>query len=450
MRTVKDINAYRINTKTEAERKKYKNRYRHKVPIGRNLDGSVKYKVIYADTAGELKNAVNLFIDEICANDGEDAVVSSSLINDINDWLYTIKIDSVQRNSFDRIEGIYKNQIFPVLNSIPHEKTAEITDKDISTIISSVSTQGYSYSTIKKVYRFFTAFFRDMLLARKIRHNPMDTVKLPNLEAIHTRQAEARKKRQEAKEKVESDEPLTAEETSLLNSSLRMEDKTMTIFTPEEIAKMKNVIENGYSYDYKTRNNNDAKGGIHHIVQGEYFLFMILTGIRKGEAQALQYSDIDFEKKTARIGKTTRVEKKRDSKTGKELGGSETVIGSPKSAKSNRVIPLSEQATDLIRALKAREPEGYDGFIAHGKDGKPLAESAFRRRFNTLLKYAGVEHKGMHTTRHTNATMLSEASSGDFKLVSEQLGHASVAFTEQTYVHTTEHYKETIMNKIKI
>ncbi|MCR5783133.1 MAG: tyrosine-type recombinase/integrase, partial [Clostridia bacterium] len=63
--------------------------------------------------------------------------------------------------------------------------------------------------------------------------------------------------------------------------------------------------------------------------QAKYFLFILNTGIRRGEACALKYSDIDFEKRTAAIQRNITTAKKRD-KTGRATGGIYSVEGTPK------------------------------------------------------------------------------------------------------------------------
>lgn len=87
------------------------------------------------------------------------------------------------------------------------------------------------------------------------------------------------------------------------------------------------------------------------------------------------------------------------------------------------------------------EPSGYCGYIAN-EGGKPICESAMRKRFDNLLRQAGVEHCGIHSLRHTFASKLYELTRGDSKLVSELIRHSSVSFTEEIYIHLKDKYKQ--------
>lgn len=113
------------------------------------------------------------------------------------------------------------------------------------------------------------------------------------------------------------------------------------------------------------------------------------------------------------------------------------------------VIPVGELAIQILRDMLAEETEGYNGYIAND-GGKPLVESAFRRRFNSLLKQAHVEHCGHHTLRHTFASKLFAATNGNAKLVSELVRHSSVSFTEDIYIHLIEHTKANVLEVFSI
>lgn len=67
--------------------------------------------------------------------------------------------------------------------------------------------------------------------------------------------------------------------------------------TDEEIARMRDVAYNGYFLRWTTRTGKQAQSGPWFLKQAKYFLFILNTGLRKGEATALKYSDIDFEQK---------------------------------------------------------------------------------------------------------------------------------------------------------
>lgn len=70
-------------------------------------------------------------------------------------------------------------------------------------------------------------------------------------------------------------------------------------------------------------------------------------------------------------------------------------------------------------------------------DGRPLDPDAFGRAFRDARDAAGLADVRLHDLRHAFATM-QIAEGTDARLVSDLLGHATVAFTLQTYVHPDE------------
>ena len=85
--------------------------------------------------------------------------------------------------------------------------------------------------------------------------------------------------------------------------------------------------------------------------------------------------------------------------------------------------------------------EGYDGYIANA-DGKPLNDANFRRRFDSLLSHAEVQHCGLHALRHTFASSYYEYTNGNRKLVADYLGHSISNLTERVYVTTSSRFME--------
>ncbi len=85
-----------------------------------------------------------------------------------------------------------------------------------------------------------------------------------------------------------------------------------------------------------------------------------------------------------------------------------------------------EQAGDLWRE---------NGLIFASESGSPLSrQHVTAHRFKPLLKRAGLPEIRFHDLRHTCATLLLSKNVNP-KVVSEMLGHASIAITLDTYSH---------------
>ncbi len=159
-----------------------------------------------------------------------------------------------------------------------------------------------------------------------------------------------------------------------------------------------------------------------------YTLFLLLarTGLRIGEALALQWGDIDFNKRF--------IEVKRSVVRG--------LITTPKNSKSRRV----DMSLQLAEQMKAHELESKKKgfaiglgdapeFIFTNKQGRAVDKDNWRRRvFYKALKKTGIRRIRIHDLRHTYATL--RISKGDnIADVSKQMGHHSVKLTMDVYYH---------------
>jgi integrase len=153
-------------------------------------------------------------------------------------------------------------------------------------------------------------------------------------------------------------------------------------------------------------------------------LALARTGMRLGEAQALQWDDVDFE------GKEIRVER------ALSAGRIET----PKSG-HGRTVDMSDQ---LAKALFRLQLERKTAALKHGWEEMPLwvfcneagtfvDGSKVRKVFRRALKRAGLAlHFTPHCLRHTFASLLLQQGESP-QYVQRQLGHSSITLTVDLY-----------------
>jgi len=423
---------------------KYGDQFRARVRIGRDtVTQKYTYRAFYGSNELDVKVKVRDFIEGQLQGQDEQKTHDELLTTDIEKWLYSEKYGTVKAGSFDRLEQIYLNQIKPYIEGI---KTKNVRADLCKMVMQKNLAKGYSYSTLVKIYRLLNMFFDARVLDGSLAVSPMNTVKCYTKDFVRTNQANIRGEREKAIAKRDTGADLTAEEEGLAFSKLRMEDKEEIRFlTDEEIARMRDVAYNGYFLRWTTKTGKQAQSGPYFLKQAKYFLFILNTGLRKGEATALKYSDIDFERKTMMVRKNITTAKKRNAE-GIAVGGVQSIESSPKNATSYTIVPINDTAIAILKEMLKDEPSGYCGYIAN-EGGKPICESAMRKRFDNLLRQAGVEHCGIHSLRHTFASKLYELTRGDSKLVSELIRHSSVSFTEEIYIHLKDKYKQdTIAN----
>lgn len=144
------------------------------------------------------------------------------------------------------------------------------------------------------------------------------------------------------------------------------------------------------------------------------------SGLRISEALPLRWGDIDFDRHRLQIRRSY----------------SRNQIGAPKSRYGRRDIPLTQGMTRQLqdkRETTTPEPPD-DAAIFTAKDGDLHGRSHVFRVVRAAAKRAGVPWAGLHTLRHTAATILFRRGWNAVQ-VQKFLGHHSPAFTLATYVH---------------
>jgi integrase len=161
---------------------------------------------------------------------------------------------------------------------------------------------------------------------------------------------------------------------------------------------------------------------------------LLLEGMRRGEALGLRWTDINWERGTAHIVQTVAPDK-----TNK---GAAIIQDRAKTRSSSRTVRLTtdtlavlkdHRQNQLQRRLRATTWHEHDLIVCTGI-GTPVNPNNVTRSFEALVKAAGLRRIRVHDLRHTHATLLLKAHV-PAKVVSERLGHASIAITLDTYSH---------------
>lgn len=165
-------------------------------------------------------------------------------------------------------------------------------------------------------------------------------------------------------------------------------------------------------------------------------LLALFTGLRIGELCALQMKDVDLVAKTLAVGKTLqRIYDKKSKKT-------RLHIGPPKTATSERTIPIPSLLTVPLAKFLT---ENADHYFLTGKS-KPTEPRTYRQFFARFLKRHGLAKMRFHEVRHTFAVRAMEIPEFDIKSLSEILGHKNVSFTLNVYGRANLQQKTRCMN----
>jgi len=160
---------------------------------------------------------------------------------------------------------------------------------------------------------------------------------------------------------------------------------------------------------------------------------LVHTGLRRGEALALQWRDLALKKRTLRVrGTLSRVE-------------GLLVVTEPKSDRSRRTVPLAEPAVEILTQIRhrtafERRRAGQlwvdTGFVFVTDVGEPCDPRNALRALKAAAVTAGLPGVGLHTLRHSAASvMLSQGV--PITVVSQVLGHSGIAVTVDVYGHVS-------------
>ncbi|WP_369713017.1 site-specific integrase [Leptotrichia sp. HSP-342] len=189
------------------------------------------------------------------------------------------------------------------------------------------------------------------------------------------------------------------------------------------------VEEQKILFKYLINNQNSKNLGI---------LLCLQTGLRLGEICGLQWQDINLEKSTLTICRTLQKIYIKE----KNKSYSKTIISTPKTKTSNRIIPLN---IDFINLIKPFQQNKNNYFITNSTNY--LKPHCYRYYYQKLLHFLNLPKLKFHSLRHTFATQAVELGI-DCKTISEILGHANMNTTLNLYVHPKTEYKHKCLDLI--
>lgn len=170
----------------------------------------------------------------------------------------------------------------------------------------------------------------------------------------------------------------------------------------------------------------------HDIRYKTAMLTLLLTGMRRGELCGLEWQDVDFDNATISIARSlTTVQK---------VG---LVLKEPKTESSKRVIAISDKLLSVLTEYRA----WYEDYKAMhgdkwmnsnrlfiGECGENIYPGTINMWMRKVCDAAGLEHRTVHSLRHTNITM-QIAAGVPIVTVAGRAGHARTSTTTDIYSH---------------
>jgi integrase len=294
-------------------------------------------------------------------------------------WLETYVKALRRESTYERYRTILKNHVFQKLGKKPIN---EITRGEIRELLLNAHGQGLSRSMVELIRNVISGILGYAIDEELIESNPVSGIlKRLNLE----------------KNKKIVFEPITQDEVELFLNTCK-----------------------DYYPDYYT-----------------FFLCAFRTGMRLGELLALEWGDIDLNKKFIRVQRSYRKGKINPTKTGKIR----------RADMSNQ---LAENFKKLLKKYKSKAlisgTEKQTDIIFH-RNNKYMEQKYIRRIFKRILQKAGIRDIRFHDIRHTFASLL--LSNGESPVyVKEQLGHSSIQITVDIYGHLIPSSNRKAVNRL--
>lgn len=178
-----------------------------------------------------------------------------------------------------------------------------------------------------------------------------------------------------------------------------------------------------------------------------FFRLLGFSGIRKGEALALEWGDINFNNNTVYINKAI------------SYGKNSRLYQKTTKTRGHREIKLDQKTMDILKQWKEEQAQklkllGFDiedssQLVFNNTKNNFINPSTTRKWLLKIQKKYNLKLITTHGFRHTHATLLVEAGA-NLVGIQQRLGHSGNNTTTNTYTHHTEKIKiETLEKFIK-
>ena len=271
-------------------------------------------------------------------------------------------------NTRASFQGNLDKWVYPAIGDI---KLPEITSAQISALLLDMQGKGKAHATVVKVYTILNSLFKMAYLSDMIARNPMDKVERP-------------------KPKKDEIKPQTAQ-----------------AYTAQEIRDILAALE------------------VEPLKWRAFIHLLIDTGVRRGEALAVQWEDVDFQENTIII---------RNNLCYTPAKG--VYLDTPKNGRS-RVVDVGEDTIELLKQLRKEQIAGAKFVFTQDGSLKPMHPTSPTRYFRQFSKRHNIQGFHPHKLRHTFASVAITAGA-DVASVSEALGHSDTAVTLRMYTHADE------------
>ncbi|MDY2986471.1 MAG: tyrosine-type recombinase/integrase [Peptoniphilus sp.] len=354
------------NSNGEGTYYKYLDGWRGQISIGFDRFG----KIVRKSATGKTKKEVRDKLYEI-KKEYEGLSLDTnyySVSQWLSEWLETYKKNSVTQTTYNVYERLIRDFLDKSLGDIP---LRDLTTLDIQIAYNNMfANQKYSKSTIEQVHTKLKQSMKKAIEIKLIKENPCIGVELP---------------------------------------LGRHKEKIIALTIDEQKKFIKRCEEEEYA---------------------NFFVFMLATGLRIGEAAGLTWDMVDMTKKEITIKKIMI-----------EIRGNPEFKEYPKTDAGLRTIPLNQKAYDILLERQKNNNEfNLLNLVFFSRTLNFRTTANARRYLHKLCIEANIRKINPHSLRHTYATRMIE-NNCNIKALSNMLGHAKISTTLDIYSDALIEYK---------
>ncbi|WP_340852367.1 site-specific integrase [Ligilactobacillus salivarius] len=297
-------------------------------------------------------------------------------------WVTNYKL-TVKNSTFHVVELQYKSRILPILGDKKINQITTIECQDLINFWYSIPLKNY-----KAIFNLITRIFKYAMQLKIVANDPTSSVIIPK--------------------------------------ASRQFDKLQTsrnYYTKDELKTFLEYAEKHEKYKF-------------------YVLFRLLafSGMRKSEALALTWNDIDFDKSQITINKTL-------------ISTPKIEVSTPKTKNSNRIVFIDKKTLAVLKEWRLEQKKellqkGFNALsvnqlVFSGRNNSYIPPTTIISPMNKIIKGSNLPHITVHGLRHTYATLAAQGGMV-VKQLQAQLGHSKVEVTLDVYTSITdEQRKET-------
>lgn len=229
---------------------------------------------------------------------------------------------------------------------------------------------------------------------------------------------------------------------SLIQELIRYSDKMYNVnsVVPEKIGKFVNPTEIKKEMDFYTYDEfQQFISVVDDLTYKCFFSLIYYCGLRLGEAQSLNWNDIDFKNGKLSITKSLTT----------KLKGQKYVILPPKTKNSIRTLPIPNKVLGLLKILynECKDIPDFNKNCFIFGVFNPLPDTTIKQRRDNYCKKADIRKIRIHDFRHSCASLLIN-NGANITLVAKYLGHSNISMTLNTYSHMYKSKLEEIVELI--